>query len=343
MSFHRLSLLLTLLLLCKLAAAQTQQQHPPFLSLQTPDSLYKARLWTASAVGTASYGITMVGLYQAWYADYPSGRFHFFNDLGEWNQMDKTGHFLMSYQESRWLYGGARWTGLSANKAAWLGFAGGQLIQTSFEIYDGFSTQWGFSWSDVGFNVLGGSLFLGQQLGWKEQRVVLKMSAMPVRFPNTPIYPEGSGGTGPYTTLQQRSDNLYGSGPANLFLKNYNALVVWASVNPRSFLGDRIAWWPRWLNIAGGMGADNMFAGYGYTWKADKNCTGPECVEYRVDPLQYPRTRQFFLSLDIDYTRLGVRKKWLKTLLSAANIIKFPAPALEWRDHGATRFHFVYF
>lgn len=319
-----------------------QSPAPPLFSLKPADTLHHGRLWTTVGAGTLTYSASMVGLYHSWYAGYPAGRFHVFNDLGEWNQMDKMGHWLMSYNESRWVYAGARWTGIQPRRAAWLGAAGAQLIQTSIEVFDGFSTQWGFSWSDVGFNLLGSGMFLSQQLRWGEQRLLMKMSAWPVRYAGDPIYPSAPGG-GPGTTLTERANDLYGTGPASLFLKNYNALVVWASLNPKSFLGDRADWLPPWLNIAVGMGADNLFAGNGYSWQADKNCTGADCLTYRVDPETYPRTRQFFLSLDIDLTRLPVRNRFLRTVLGAVNILKFPAPALEWTDRGRFRFHPVYF
>ncbi len=328
-------------LLAVCAAASCQR--PPLFSLQPADSLHSGRFWTMLGAGTATYAATMTGLYQAWYADYPSGRFHTVNDADQWNQMDKMGHWLMSYNESRWVYGGARWTGLRPRTAAWLGFAGGQFIQTSLEVFDGFSSQWGFSWSDVGFNLLGSGMFLGQQLAWGEQRLVMKMSAWPVRYPATPVYPSQPAGSMAATTLEQRAHDLYGAGPVSLFLKNYNTLVVWVSVNPAAFLPERPAWLPPWLNLAVGMGADNLFAGQGYAWQADKNCVGPGCLTYRLDPEQYPRTRQFFLSADIDFTRLGVKNRFLRSLLGVVNILKFPAPALEMTSRGRLRFHPVYF
>jgi len=312
-------------------------------SLAPADSLHKGRLWAGIGTGSVVYGVSMVGLYQAWYADYPLGKFHTFNDLREWNQMDKMGHALMSYNESRWIFGIAKWTGMRPRRAAWAGFAGGQLVQTSLETFDGFSEQWGWSWSDIGFNTLGSGLFLAQELAWGEQRISMKMSALPIRYSSAPIYPIHPIGSQAFTTLQQRSDELYGTGPMNLFLKNYNALVVWASVNPRSFLGERADWCPRWLNLALGMGADNMFEGFGYQWQQDKSCVGNDCITYRLDPQHVPRTRQFFLSPDVDLTRIPVKSRFLKALLYTANIFKFPAPALEWTNRGDVRWHWGYF
>lgn len=334
-------MILALALLGHLAAVPGRAQS--FFSLQTPDSLHAGRLWTAAGLGGALYATALLGLNQSWYADYPRGPFHTFNDWREWNQMDKMGHSLMAYQESRWLFAGARWTGLPERRAAWLGIAGSQIIQTSIEVLDGFSTEWGFSWSDVGFNLLGSGLFLAQQLGWGEQRIQLKMSAWPVRQPDARIYPVSPVGSQQWTTLAERSRALYGTGPASLFLKNYNALVVWASVNPRAFLPERAAWWPRWLNLAAGLGADNLYAGTGYTWQADKQCAGPDCVRYALDPAVYPRTRQFFLSLDVDVARLGIRSRFWRTLLGTVSLFKFPAPALEVTSRGKLRFHPFFF
>lgn len=337
---------LLLLLVCAQMSPfilSAQRSQPPFFSLQPADSLHNGRFWTALGGGAATYAITMTGLYKTWYADYPSGDFHFFSDGREWLQMDKMGHWLMSYQESRWIYGGARWTGLRPRAAAWAGFAGGQLIQTSLEVFDGFSSQWGFSWSDVAFNLLGSGMFLTQQLCWGDQRVVMKMSAWPVRYASDRIYPVVPAGSSEWTTLERRADELYGTSPVSLFLKNYNTLVVWASVNPRSFGRNDQGWWPAWLNIAAGMGANNLYAGFGYEWQKDKDCSGPDCVTYRLDQERYPRTRQFFLSLDLDLSRIPTRNRFLHALLSAANIIKIPAPALELNSQGAFRFHPVYF
>lgn len=333
-----------LLLLLGVPARPYAQERArlPLFSLQPADSLHHPRLWAAVGTGTVAYGAAMVALHRSWYANYPSKRFHTFNDLGDWNQMDKMGHWLMAYNESRWLYAGARWAGVKPRTSAWLGFAGSQLIMTSLEMFDGFSSQWGFSWSDMGANLLGSSMFLAQQLGWGEQRITMKMSAWPVSYPSERIEPVSPADSDGWTTLQARSDALYDTGPVSLFMKNYNALNVWVSANPRAF-AQNANWLPKWLNVAVGMGADNLFVGQGYEWKGNRNCEGPDCDVYRLDPEKYPRTRQLFLSLDVDLTRLGIRNRFLRTVAGAINIIKIPAPTLEFTDQGRVRFHPLYF
>lgn len=320
-----------------------QTAHPPLLSLTPADSLHKGRVWLMGTTAAAGYSATMVGLYHAWYADFPITKFHTINDNREWNQMDKMGHWLMSYQEARWTYGASRWMGFKPTASAWMGFAAGELIQTSFEVFDGFSAQWGWSWGDVALNTLGSGLFLGQQLKWKEQRIVMKMSAWPVKYSDEKLYPVWPVGSTQYTTMSDRAKELYGTGPLNLFLKNYNTLVVWASVNPRSFSRREDGWWPQWLNVAVGMGADNLFEGFGYTWQADKTCTTGDCITYQVDKQRFPRSRQLYLSLDLDLTRIPVKNRFLRSLLYTANIIKIPAPTLEWHQQNGLRFRPVWF
>jgi len=171
----------------------------------------------------------------------------------------------------------------------------------------------------------------------------MKVSAWPKTYPRDAIYPVSPAGSDGSTTLQQRSGDLYGAGLLSLFLKNYNTNTVWVSLNPRSFFPERAAWLPRWLNVAVGMGADNLFVGQGYVWKGNVHCTDPGCDVYRLDPAVYPRTRQFYLSFDVDLTRLGFRNRFLRLLAGVVNVIKIPAPALEVTDRGRVRLHGVYF
>lgn len=312
------------------------------LSLEPADSLHKKRFYTATAFGATAYTGAMIGLQKAWYADFEQSSFHLFNDNHEWMQMDKMGHWFTTYQDARLVASGARWAGIKRKNAAWIGFGAGQLFQTSFEVLDGFSAEWGFSPGDVVFNTLGASMFVAQEYAWQEQRILMKMSGSPVQYPSTPIISmDGMS----QTTLKQRAADLYGTGPINLFLKNYNTLVIWTSGNIHSFLPNKeTSRFPKWLNVAVGMGADNIFVGsnkadegFGYTWTDDAGAT------YSIDRTLYPRTRQFYLSLDVDLTRIKTKSRFLKSLLFALNVFKFPAPALQVNSQGGVQFHPFFF
>lgn len=45
---------------------------------------------------------------------------------------------------------------------------------------------------------------------------------------------------------------------------------------------------------------------------------------------EFERYRQYLLSFDIDLSRISTKKRWLRTLFNTINIIKIPAPALEY-------------
>lgn len=314
-----------------------QDTVPPRLSfLQHADTLNKARFWTCALGGAAIYGGFSVGLYQAWYKNYDLVGFHTFNDLGEWNGMDKSGHFITAYTETRLVFNGARWTGMQRRPALWTGVFVGSFLQATVEVMDGFSAKWGFSWSDVGFNTLGVGLFAAQELGWQDQRIVAKISYTQPHYTQDHAYTLD----GPAdVTLQQRATDLYGHSFAESFLKDYNALTIWASVNPYSFAAARNpnTWIPPWLNIAVGYGSENLYGGFDNTWEEED--TG---VMYYVDEKGYPRYRQFFLSLDVDLTRIPTRSRLLKSIFHTLNWIKIPAPALEVNTLGNVRFHPFY-
>ena len=328
------------LLMPVLAQSQKTATPPHLLSLKQADTLHRPRLWLAGGATAIVYPTAMISLWNNWYSEFPKSRFHLFNDNGEWNQMDKVGHAFSAYHETRLGYHLGRWAGMNNSKAIWTGVALGQLVQTSFEVFDGFSEDWGFSLGDMGSNIAGSVLYATQQSIWEEQRIAIKMSTRTPKYPDVLISP--TQGIGPPTTLQARADALYGTGLASLLLKNYNAQVVWATVNPRSF-APAAQWLPKWLNIAVGMGSDNMFEGYGYTWQADKNCTGPNCLTYAINPMQFPRTRQWLWSFDVDLTKIPVRNRALRTVFAAFNVFKIPAPTLEWSRQRGVRLHGFYF
>ena len=138
-------------------------------SFSQQDSLNHKRLNTVIIAETVIYSGTMLGLYTLWYKDVPSSSFHFFDDNKEWNQMDKVGHAMTSYYVGKAGYEVMKWSGVNNKKAIWYGGTLGLFLLTSVELFDGFSSEWGFSWGDVGVNAAGSGLFIAQQVGWNEQ------------------------------------------------------------------------------------------------------------------------------------------------------------------------------
>jgi hypothetical protein len=299
-----------------LSALHTEAQDSlPAMQQQVPR---KGRIVLVAGAQTALWAGSFIALNKAWYADYPKEPFHTFNDCSEWLQMDKAGHLWTSYQISRVSGDIWRWTGIKQKKAIWLGGLSALAYQSIIEIQDGFSAEWGFSWCDMAMNVAGSMTYISQALAWNEQRIQIKFSYFPYSYPDD---------------VTARADDLFGSGGMERVLKDYNSQTYWISANLRSFMPDsRI---PRWLNVSFGYNARLMLGGEENTW-TDENGV----VTDRTDIERY---RRFFLSADVDLTKIRTKKKWLKSVFSLVNSIKIPAPALEFNTKGEFKVHGIYF
>ncbi len=275
-------------------------------------SLNKKRLTGVAVTGGVAYVGGMTGLYQLWYKDYASESFHFFDDSKEWLQMDKCGHIFSSYQLGLWSIGALKWTGLERKKSIWYGAAYGYLFQTTIEIYDGFSSGWGFSPYDMIANTVGSGILVSQELLWNEQRFRIKFSYH----------------ASPYANV--RPDQL-GETPAQRLFKDYNGQTYWLSCNMKCWMkkDSRI---PKWLNLAFGYGADGMTG-------AVEN---PTTVD-GVPVANYTRYRQFYFAPDIDLTRIKTRSRFLNTVFNVIGIVKFPLPTIEYNSQDKFVFHALFF
>lgn len=307
-----------------------ESQKLPVFSLVPADTLHKGRLWVSAGTGVAIYGGLSIALWKAWYKDFPLTRFHTFNDWGEWKNMDKSGHFFSAYTYSSYSFKGACWTGMKRRNAMWTAIGVGTGIQATVEMMDGFSQGWGFSLGDIAFNTMGVSFFAAQELLWKEQRIIMKVSGKRPDYSKDPLF---STDGGHLTTLDERAAELYGTSPFHVILKDYNALTVWGSVNISSFMKQENSRFPKWLNVAVGYGAGNLYGGFENKW------TTPDGAVFVLDEGAYPRYRQFYLSPDIDWNRVPSRHRWVKLALGLLNYVKIPAPAFELNTLGNVHFH----
>ncbi len=289
------------------------------------DTIHKKRLTWAIIAGSTSYAITSFTLYDAWYKQYPRSGFHFYDDLMEWEQMDKMGHVYGGYIQTNLVYHMAKWTGLNEKKSMLTGAVSALVFQTTIEMMDGFSTDWGFSWSDFSANLLGIGSFVWQQSRWGEQRIRWKYSLGPRSYPLGSV-----SGMDPET----RASDLFGNNVLPRLIKDYNTHTVWLSVNPSSFQAE--TWLPKWLNIAVGYGADNMFGGFNNTWVRDG-------IQFDAFEEAYPRHRQFYLSLDVDFDKIDTENVVLRTLFDILNLLKVPFSTLEFNTLGQVRFRLIHF
>ena len=252
---------------------------------------------------------TLIGLSQAWYADYPKSDFHFINDNSDWLQMDKFGHVFASYHLGRFGAEMLQWSGANKKNQLLYGAGLGFAFLTAVEVFDGYSSQWGASSGDIIANASGTALYVSQELIWKEQRITPKFSFHTTKYAG--YRPE-----------------VLGSSYTEQILKDYNGQTYWLSVNLHSFAkGSKI---PKWLNVALGYGAEGMITGN------KENTT----TTYTPNPQRF---RQLYLSLDVDLTKIKTNSYFLKTIFSVFNSVKIPAPTIEFVQFNDIKYHFIYF
>lgn len=329
-----LSFFLFFFLWVNILSAQVEDSKLAFF--EPADTFHQGRFWTSLSIGTAAYGAMVYGLSTAWYAESEQSPFHFFNDWGEWRHVDKVGHAMTAYNYTSTGFTGARWIGINRRKALWTSAAVSFGMQATIEVLDGFADKWGFSMPDIAFNSLGIGVFVGQELAWQEQRIVMKVSNTFPSYPNNIVTSADGFHT---TTLDQRARDLYGTSFFDRFFKDYNGQVNWLSFNIHSFTKKKDNKFPKWLNVAIGYGAGNLYEGFpDYSW-VDVD-TG---IRFERDSNEFPRHSRIFLSFDIDTARLPIKNRFLKTLIGGLNFIKIPSPTLEFTTLGDVKFHGLYF
>ncbi len=273
---------------------------------QKSDTLNKPRRNAVYITEASTAAFTLIGINQLWYANFDKSSFHTINDSNDWLQMDKIGHAMSAYYVGKMGMNALDWAGESKKNQLLYGATLGFGFLSAVEIFDGYSKEWGFSTADIIANATGTGLLIGQELLWDEQRILLKYSFHTTKYAN------------------QRPE-LLGENFLEQTLKDYNGQTYWLSANLWSF--HKKSKIPKWLNIAFGYGADGMISSN---------------IDHFINN-SHERTRQYYLSLDIDLSKIKTQSKLLKTVFSTLNFIKIPAPTFEINSKGKGKFHFIYF
>lgn len=267
-----------------------------------PDTLNRKRLKGLIIVSATSYTATMIGLNEIWYSNFDHQPFSFFDDSKEWLQVDKAGHSYSAFQLSQLASHSLQWTGMTKSKSQKIGALTSFAMMSTIEVFDGYSSGYGASASDLVANAIGSSLYLGQHLIWDEIRIQPKFSFHTTHLSN------------------KRSKVLGGNLSEEIF-KDYNGQTYWLSVDMDKFVA-----FPKWLNLAIGYGAHDMI----YASENANLSNG------------YNPYRQLYLSVDLDLSNIKTRSKALKSLLYFVNMIKLPSPTLEFSNGSAKTFAFYF-
>jgi hypothetical protein len=276
-----------------------------------------SRKWVLGSVQTGLWTAALISLDKAWYSDYEKSSFQLFNDWNEWQHMDKLGHIYSAYHINEQTSRIWEWAGTERKKSILIGGISSFIFLSSIEILDAYSAKWGFSTSDVLSNFIGSGLYIGQALGWKEQRIRLKFSYQPKD----------------YATLNDRANQLFGKSEIERILKDYNGQIYWASINVKSFLPKSN--FPDWLCISIGYGADNMLGGFKNEWTTS--------VGEVISRSDLQRSKKILFSADLDLTKFKTKSKVLKTVFSILNTVKIPAPSIIFNSKDKTSFKLLYF
>ncbi|GGD05534.1 DUF2279 domain-containing protein [Hyunsoonleella pacifica] len=302
MWFYRCSVII-FLCFSNVIFSQTRLEH----FLKPSDTLNKPRRNAVVISEAALSGLTLIALDQIWYADFERSKFHTTDDNNQWLQMDKFGHVFTSYQMGKQGANLLNWSGVSKRDQLIYGATLGFGFLTAVEVLDGYSSEWGFSWGDVGANALGTGLYISQELLWNEQRINVKFGFQQSRYAD--LNPE-----------------KLGNSFSEQILKDYNGQTYWLSFNLHSFFKDSKI--PKWLNVALGYGGEGML-------------TGTRVTDNQM-LTTIPRFRQFYLSLDVNLSNLRTKSALLKSIFSIFNMIKIPFPTLEFNKNGAV-FHLFHY
>jgi len=246
----------------------------------------------AVLTGTISY------LRFQWYNDKKRVPFHFYNDFKGWMQIDKFGHFYASYIESTVGYKILKKSNFSEKKSLYYGGFQGFILETPIEFFDAYYEGWGFSFYDIIANALGSSFFIIQQKLFNEQWIKPKLT-----FSRTKYAQNANGYLGKNNFISE-------------FIYDYNGYTYWFSFTPKKFL--KIKSIPNWLALSIGYGANGMTGEF------------MNIISYKGKSVPYyDRYRQFYLSLDVDFTKIKTNSKVLKKIFNSISYIKVPFPTLE--------------
>ena len=257
-----------------------------------------------TALGATS--LSYYGLYNLWYKKYPQTSFHFFNDLEEWNYIDKAGHIYSSYQVARksHLFLVKKDIENPVEKSCFYSL----FFMLGIEVLDGFSKEWGFSNYDLLSNFIGTGIFYFQEKKFKRQLLKLKFSSH----------------LSPYAIYRP---SLLGENVSQRIFKDYNGQTYWLTFDLNNKIQERLKVF-KYLNFSLGYSIDGFVGARNNNILNCANCN------------EINRQSQLLLSIDLDLSKIKTKNRALQLLLNSFSIIKFPAPTIILQDHNEFRWFY---
>ena len=256
--------------------------------------------------------ISLVGINEVWYKNYARSDFHFFDDLKEWNGMDKIGHACTSYQLNKISHSLFEKNNIKKPLLKSSVYTFGYML--GVELLDGYSTEWGFSIYDVIGNGLGTILYTLQERKFKNQPFEIKFSSHK-------------------STYASCRPSLLGENRLQQILKDYNGQTYWLTFNYNELWNKRIKLFD-YIDFAFGYSIDGFTGGHNNPEISSCNCLISNCNNLK-------RTSQFIFSVDLNTSKIKNKHPILGKFLLPFDIVKIPFPAFILNN--SKNFKLIYF
>jgi hypothetical protein len=295
--------------------------------------LKKLLFFFSLAYFTALYGANLL-----WYKHHDFSNFHWFDDLAEWQQMDKLGHIFTAFHLSSFAFIFLSFVQTrlflprleqikNSSFIIFLSASIGFLLLSSIEILDGFSVAYGASVYDLIANLLGSFIFAFQRLFF--QKIVLQ--------PKFSFH---------FSDFATQRPSVLGDSWLAQFLKDYNGQTYWYSVNVYQLFYLMAKKTPfgqvtQLLDLSLTIPKDKFqFISLAFGFSASNMVFGRDFQNEQVGIIPF---RRYFISLDIDLPTLKSQYRFINSLGFLANLLHLPLPALEWNERDGFVWHWIYF
>jgi hypothetical protein len=201
---------------------------------QDSTEINNERLYIVAGVSAVGFGLSYGLQNNVWWKGDKS-EFHF-NWTNDWNAdlgADKFGHFYFTHLLTNIYAQSFTWTGMRPFQSRL--YAGGvaMLHQTFTEVRDGFSKEYGFSWADYIFNILGAAYPSLQY-----EYAFLQNFSFKISYEKSARFKQGSHSS---------------------IIDDYESTYNWLSINVNNLLPTEMKeYWPKFLNIAVGHSVTNL-------------------------------------------------------------------------------------
>ena len=267
--------------------------RPVDLHGETVGPVHATRLWLMGGTMAVANAAIAVYFFETYYNDEFATRapFHTFNDWYNADlNVDKVGHIWSAQAYAQAMYHMFRWANMDQTASMYWSSGLAFFFQLEMEITDGLFEKWGFSWWDIAANTIGAVWPNLQRVYPALRPVMLKMSYHPSAAVNKGWVEHD-------------------------YLRDYDGFTYWLAVSVEDLLPAAAKpWWPDWLGVAVGYGANQTMLGE----KIYNSRNGVGQGE-----------QEWYIALDYDLRKLPGDTAFLRWLKESLNIFHLPAPAIR--------------